>query len=988
MSIYDSFADKPNRIKEEGQEITLRFSRIDDNTGKVTWNIPPSFNGCKADGVYDGIVITVSRKPANYIESSPKDGKYYIGDSSADPDLHAGSKIIDTEEEKVLVVGAFYNDRTTTELEIMNLEPRTAYYFSGYAVDNVARYHREGVHSYSLPTGIEESGSEELTPAEHVIDLDADVKLSSATGVKDGKEYNIKADINEEEDVEIKINGSEAKTYKTLIESINQAYMELDDPYYSPTVPFKDTVFKIGDNFYLWNGEKRIEILPLESDSIPNSAQGDFWYDTTDGILNEYDSGESDPWVPQDVLKYDFDISNPTDGTIWYNENEELARIWKSDVWCELNTIVSSRNPLLPPKLKGNVYWYNTDTGEFFQRNHKLKRWEDSLVIHYSKDPEDIDVGDFWFDETSEKVLTLSPQSVWEEVKDIKIEETNSTPTTNEIDGEEIEYQYVIDEQTLYQWNAGSGALEWVPVPIAVFPTDPRNRESCGLWWDSSPSIDNVFLWDNINSTWVPSEYFFQQSRDPALPVELEVGSVWYNDTTGELLKILSEDCEKVNFINETFNPNNNIPVGTYWKDGDVFKEWNGNAWIEFSIQPLFWDSDPTIIDVGTYWLDSINGVLKIWDGTLWLEVDVDEEDPIPKDGFLWYNTVEEQLYEWTSDGLWQKTTGVVFVEFVPKKTVEGRALLEFKTRKKGCDAFIQLKARKDNILSALTTSIRYRHPKEGRDLVKGTPMYKRLGVGDDGSPDERRELHDIIRQILGEPSTKVELTKSNIDVCINNALSQLRKYGGVSYKRAFFFLDLMPNQQHYVLTDRCVGFNNIVDIKGVFRLRSGFFQGAYSGHDIYGYAALKQLYTLGSFDLLTFHTVSHFIEELETLFATRITYQWVEYTRELKLLNAIYHPERVLVDASVERTEQDLISDRKTSLWLQRWAVAEAKIMLSQSRGKFQTLPGPNGSTVLNAQELITQSEAEKAVLMEDLEDMEMQGVEEVGLSAYFVLG
>jgi hypothetical protein len=215
-----------------------------------------------------------------------------------------------------------------------------------------------------------------------------------------------------------------------------------------------------------------------------------------------------------------------------------------------------------------------------------------------------------------------------------------------------------------------------------------------------------------------------------------------------------------------------------------------------------------------------------------------------------------------------------------------------------------------------------------------------------------------------------------------------LRKYGGHAYKREMFFLDMMPNQQIYELRDRCVGFHKIVGVNAVYRLRSAFLRGAYSGYDIYGYAALKQLYTLGTFDTLSFHLVSGFIEELEHLFATRITFQWIERTRELKMYNSVHAMERVLIDAHIERTEQDLITDRETSLWIQRWAVAEAKMALSQSRGKFQSLPGPNGSTVLNAQELITQSEAEKAVLMEELEDASMSGSLDAGLSGFMVLG
>lgn len=977
MSIYDSFADKPNRIKEEGQEITLRFHRIDDTSGRLTWNIPPTYKGCAGDGgEYDGIVLTVSRKPADYIDSSPKNGEYYIGDPSVDPDLHSGSKIVNTDENKVLVVGAFYNDRTTTELELTDLEPRTAYYFSGYAVDNVARYHREGVHSYSLPTGIEESGTEELTPAEHVVELDQDVKISSATGVENGKEYTLKADINEEKDVEITFMGAEAQTFQDFIKVVNKKYALLDDPYLSPVFPYENTYFMDDGKIYLWDGQNKTLIEPIDSPTDPTIASvGDYWYDTDDGILYEYDGSN---WIPQTLITYDFDITKPEDGAIWFDGT--IARIWKNDLWCELNTIIQERSPLLPPVFVGTTFWYNTDTGEFFERNKNLKKWEERLAIYYSKDPNDIDIGDFWYDETNERVFKLESGSIWVELDSelITYEETNPTPSTKT-----TEYRYVIDEQTLYEWNAMT--LEWDSIPIAVFPTDPRNRESCSLWWDASPSIDTVYLWDTINNAWVPADNFYQQSRDPALPPELPKGSVWYNPTTQELMKILDSTCASIQFINESFNPLD-PPIGIYWKFGDIFFTWNGTNWIELSPQPLMWSGDPTAIAIGTYWLNDL-GELYRWDGSAWILITVENEDPKPDEGFLWFNTVEEQLYEWKIDQ-WVKITGKAYVEFVPKKKAHERDKLEFKTRLKGCEAWYQIQQHTDNPINDFETAVRYREAIEGQDLVEGVPMHHRLGVGDDGSPDERRELHDQIRQILGEPSVKVELSKSNIDICIDNALKQLRKYGGISYKRGMFFLDLRPNQQHYQLKDRCVGFHKIVRVNKAYRLRSGFLKGAYSGYDIYGYAALKQLYTLGSFDLLSFHLVSGFIEELETLFATRLTFQWEEKTRELKLYNAVYKQERVLIDCSVERTEQDLMADRGTNLWLQRWAVAEAKIMLSQSRGKFQTFPGAGGGVTLNAQELITQSEAEKAVLMEELEDVAMSGVEDVGQHAYFILG
>lgn len=1063
MSIFNSFADTPEQIRLEGQEITLKFIRIDDETGKLTWNIPPSIEGCKGDGKYDGIVLTVSRVAANYIESSPKDGQYYIGDATVDPDLHAGSKI----QDDVLVVGAFYNDRTTTELELTGLQPNTAYYFSGYAVDNVARYHREGVHSYSLPTGVEEGPPDDVTPANHMITLDEKIRLTQPTGLNPDQTYKLRLNVNDCEH-EIEIIGGEAANYQQLIDVINEKLTLLDpDIYESPVFPFRNVIWLEDGIYYLWDGENKIKLDVIATDVAPNLLPaGTLWYDTDDNLLYEYNgpgSSAGAEWTLLDFVEYGFDITNPEDGTIWFDSTSGIARIWKNGIWCELNTVVSTRNPLLPVLIEGAAYWYNTTTGELTRLNKETSQWEEILAIYFDKDPEAIDVGDYWYDETNEKVFQLQSGLNWTEVTNVFFEETNSNVTerlsfryvedefslyrwnssdeqwdkipvivnetnpnadpdvddgvlgdywfdtfkellfkfesggwvqvtnviiesTNSYITEPYDFRYVEDEQALFEWSAMS--LSWEEVAIASFPTDPRDRSSCQYWWDSSPSVDSLFSWDSLNSQWVEVDNFFQQATNPLEPEKLPNGTVWYNPETGVLTKILSEICEELNFINETFNPLN-PPLGLYWLFNGQFYLYSESLeqWVLVDEQPIRSDTDPTDVEVGTYWLNTTTSELFQWDGTDWVLQEVADSDPKPAEGFLWYNTIEDQLYMWDAIR-WTETTAFAFLEFVKGDGCSDMDTFVFKTRKRGCDAIIEVLDISGNVFGDISVNIRYKDPVPGQDIQKTKPMYKQLGVGDDGSPDERRELHRKIRELLGAPSTKVELSKSQIDVCIDNALKTLRKYSGYGYKRGFFFLDMKRNQQTYELSDKCVGFNKIVKVTAAYRLRSGFLKGAYTGYDIYGYAALKQLYTLGSFDLLSFHLVSSFIEELENLFATRLTFQWNEQTRELKMYNAIYADERILIDCSVERTEQDLMVDRNTTMWIQKWALAEAKMMLSQGRGKFQSLPGPNGNTVLNAQELITQSEAEKAGLLEELEDMSMADASEVGQHAYFIMG
>lgn len=1042
MAIFDNYADKPNQIKEEGQEITLRFSRIDDNTGKLSWNIPPSQSGCKGNGTYNGIVLTVSRKPANYISTSPKDGQYYIGDPSVDEDLHSGSKI----EDGVMVVGAFYDDRETTELELVDLQPRTSYYFSAYAVDNVARYHREGAHSYSLPTGIEESGDEEQTPAKQIIQIEEPVKLKTTTGLDKNKDYKI--DFATECDAhKIIISGRKALTYKDMVEEINHQMMLLDDPYKSPTMPFKSSIFKLGDIFYKWDGQNKVELEYVESDIEPNTPVEDtLWYNTETNKLFVYEvTTNTEGWEELDFVETAFDITEPPDGTVWFDGTD--AWEWKHDRWCKLNTIIDTRNPLLPPKLNSSTYWYNTETLELYKWNRKIGKWDEAIAIYYPSDPNELLPGSYWFNETDEKVYILQtggdgwtelhnvryveedendalPKPIdgsfwyipsdqilnrWYEDwvnRDVEISSTEPTATVgsywyNEVDGKVyvleqggwIELKvvsYVTDENDAFGdfWFDTDNLIlresvgEWIEQEIALFPTDPLDRKSCDLWWNSTPSVDYLFTWNELDEEWQAVDTFVQSEIDPSKSEKLPKNSVWYNPSDGKLLKILDTTCEELNFIHTSIVPTE-PPEGFMWKWGTTFFQWNGSSWIE--VNPISSPIDPFDMPEGSYWLD-LDSSLHRWEDGEWEEVEVLDYDPKPEEGFLWFNTVDNTLYQWKVDS-WVKTTPLVYATFHPATCYDEKDAIEFKTRKVGCDTEFAFD-RRDSIFAHLKQRVRYFLPVEGQDLVSGVPSWQRLGVGDDGSPDERRELHGVIRELLGSPATKVELTKSQIDTCIDNSLKIIRKYGGQSYKRGFFFLDLNPNQQIYELKDRCVGFHQITHVNAVYRLRSAFLRGAYSGYDIFGYAALKQLYTLGTFDILSFHLVSSFIEELEHLFATRITFQWVERTRELKLYNSVHATERVLVDASIERSEQDLLVDRETNLWLQRWAVAEAKMMLSQSRGKFQSLPGPNGSTILNAQELITQSEAEKAMLMEELEDPSMSGSIEVGQKAFFVLG
>ena len=201
------------------------------------------------------------------------------------------------------------------------------------------------------------------------------------------------------------------------------------------------------------------------------------------------------------------------------------------------------------------------------------------------------------------------------------------------------------------------------------------------------------------------------------------------------------------------------------------------------------------------------------------------------------------------------------------------------------------------------------------------------------------------------------------------------------------FFLDTIPRQQHYVLSDKVVGFNTIVTVMGAYRMTSAFLSSAH-GNGVYGQVVLQHLYNMGTFDLLSFHLVSQYIEQMEALFATRLTYNWNESSRTLAFFQSFSLHERILLDVTCERTEQELFKDRWTRDYIERYAYAESMRMLAQVRGKFASLPGAGGGIALNASDLMAQHDTIKAELYQQIDDLIVNDVENIGQESSFIIG
>jgi len=79
---------------------------------------------------------------------------------------------------------------------------------------------------------------------------------------------------------------------------------------------------------------------------------------------------------------------------------------------------------------------------------------------------------------------------------------------------------------------------------------------------------------------------------------------------------------------------------------------------------------------------------------------------------------------------------------------------------------------------------------------------------------------------------------------------------------------------------------------------------------------------------------------------------------------------ESVLLWIFNQKPDSMLLSDPLVYPWLQDYALAFAKSILGQARGKFSTLAGPQGGTTLNGAALMAESAAEMAQLEDDLKN------------------
>lgn len=339
-------------------------------------------------------------------------------------------------------------------------------------------------------------------------------------------------------------------------------------------------------------------------------------------------------------------------------------------------------------------------------------------------------------------------------------------------------------------------------------------------------------------------------------------------------------------------------------------------------------DGPPTSPTLGQVYFDLVQRLVFVWDGTAWVptspsNVLTNAFDPIPGQaglpvgypvlGDFFYNTTEQVLKCWN---------GTVW------------------------------------------------NPVESEE---GVPMYEKEGVGTDLTSSARDKMIDVLKKQFGWPVVCVELIPDHYNVAIDNALQELRHRTDSAYNKRYFFMQIQQFQDIYYLNDPSLDTDKIVDVLKIHRLNMlGLVN--FAPDNIYAQQFLNQFYAPGvSYDLVSIHLIAAMSETFSLLFAGEVTFNWREATRELRIYKKFGTPEKVLIECSMEKTEQELLTDRWVAQWIQNWAKSVCCQMLGNIRGKYQTLPGPGGGLTMNADILMAEGERLQTECLRQIMDFEI---------------
>ena len=245
---------------------------------------------------------------------------------------------------------------------------------------------------------------------------------------------------------------------------------------------------------------------------------------------------------------------------------------------------------------------------------------------------------------------------------------------------------------------------------------------------------------------------------------------------------------------------------------------------------------------------------------------------------------------------------------------------------------------------------------------------------------DVRTEIIDQMRLRLGEGMIDIEPDPEHYQLACTLAFDRFRQRSSNAVEESYGFLEIQPDQNEYILPNEVKSVSELYR-RGVAGLATG--GGSYIEPFNLAYTNLYLLKSGDQGGLATYDAFSQYQETVGRLFGLYINFKFDASTHKLYIMRKPTATETILMKMFNERPEQVIWDDDAARPWIRDYAFAQIRLMISEARGLFAQINGPQGGTTLNAAEI-------KADAQQDLErlDLEITNLVDGGEPMYFVIG
>lgn len=246
---------------------------------------------------------------------------------------------------------------------------------------------------------------------------------------------------------------------------------------------------------------------------------------------------------------------------------------------------------------------------------------------------------------------------------------------------------------------------------------------------------------------------------------------------------------------------------------------------------------------------------------------------------------------------------------------------------------------------------------------------------------EARTKLINEIKYMLGEGIIDLELDPEHYDLAVNLAFDRYRQRSSNAVEESYLFMSLYPDQNEYYLPEE------VIEIRALFRrgvTAGNLGTGLIDPFNIaYTNAYLLNLGASGIASLATYDFYAQYQEHLGRMFGRDINFSWDTVRKKLTVMRKPAAVEQILLWVYNYKPDFVILSDTYAKNWIREYAVARAKYIIGEARSKFSSIPGPQGGTQLNGNDM--KNEAKETMEKLD-EELKLQTEQSMGYG--FVIG